>query len=165
MVSRKVVTDKHRTIAKLLLSGESFYRALRQCGYSRASARNPKLVLAHCWGLRQAILEAQKASSMYFRVPPARKRRHDRRPVARFTVAHCNGHFEETASNRGVREYIAAEKIAERINKGLPPAIPKRPSESLVICPNPHCHQKVRATDLFLDQTASFCSCCVKCAQ
>src|SRR5205823_7915001 len=99
MVSRKIVTDKHRTIAKLLLSGESFYRALRQCGYSRASARNPKLVLEHCWGLRQAIVEAQKASSLYFRVPPARRRRHDRMAVARFAVKHCNANFEETSSN------------------------------------------------------------------
>ena len=118
MVSRKIVTDKHRTIARLLLGGESFYRALRQCGYSKASARNPKLVLAHCWGLRQAILEAQKVSSLYFRVPPARKRRHDRRPVARFAVTHCNPNFEETSSNRGVHEYFAAEKKAAEIVSG-----------------------------------------------
>jgi hypothetical protein len=115
MVSRKIVTDKYRTIAKLLLGGESFYRALRQGGYSRASARNPKLVLEHCWGLRQAIVEAQKASSLYFRVPPARQRRHDRRPVARFVAKHCNANFEETSSNRGVREYVAAEKKASEI--------------------------------------------------
>jgi len=120
MVSRKIVTDKHRTIARLLLSGESFYRALRQCGYSRASARNPKLVLAHCWGLRQAILEAQKVSCQYFRVPPVRKRRHDLRPVARFAVTHCNANFEETVSNRGLRDYFAAERKGARIAEGRP---------------------------------------------
>src|SRR6266853_1103759 len=120
MVSRKIVTDKHRTIARLLLSGESFYRALRQGGYSKASARNPKLVLEHCWGLRQAIVEAQKASNLYFRVPPARKRRHDRRPVARFAVTHCHGNFEETVSNQGVREYYTVEKKAARIVEGRP---------------------------------------------
>jgi len=120
MVSRKIVTDKHRTIARLLLGGASFYRALRQCGYSKASARNPKLVLAHCWGLRQAILEAQKASSQYFRVPPARMRRHDRRSVARFAVTHCNANFEETVSNRGIREYHTVEKKAAQIVEGRP---------------------------------------------
>jgi hypothetical protein len=120
MVSRKVITDKHRAVARLLLGGTSFYRALLQCGYSRASARNPKLVLAHCWGLRQAIVEAQKASSLYFRVPPARKRRHDRRPVARFAVAHCNGNSSETSSNQGVREYYTAEKNSARIAEGKP---------------------------------------------
>jgi hypothetical protein len=118
MFSRKIVTDKHRAIARLLLGGASFYRALRDCGYSRASARNPKLVLEHCWGLRQAILEAQKASSLYFRVPPARSRRHDRRPVAQFAVAHCNGNYEETASNQGVRDFHAVEKKIAAIVSG-----------------------------------------------
>ena len=126
MVSRKIITDKHRMIAKLLLGGESFYRALRQCGYSRASARNPKLVLEHCWGLRQAIVEAQKASGQYFRVPPARRRRHDRRSVARFAVTHCNAHFEETSSNRGVREYVATEKRAAEIVAGRAGRTPTR---------------------------------------
>jgi hypothetical protein len=120
MVSRKIVTDKHRTIAKLLLGGASFYRALRECGYSRASARNPKLVLEHCWGLRQAVLEAQKTSSLYFRVPPVRKRRHDRRPVARFASTHCNANFEETVSNQGVRYYYAVEKQVATIVEGRP---------------------------------------------
>jgi hypothetical protein len=120
MVSRKIVTDKHRTIARLLLGGSSFYRALRQCGYSKASARNPKLVLEHCWGLRQAIVEAQKASNLYFRVPPARKRRYDRRPVARFAVTHCNANFDETSSNLGIREYHAVEKKAAQIAEGKP---------------------------------------------
>ena len=118
MVSRKIVTDKHRTIAKLLLGGASFYSALRQCGYSKASARNPKLVLEHCWGLRQAIVEAQKASNLYFRIPPARKRQYDRRAVARFAVTHCNANFEETVSNRGVREYTGAEKKVALIVSG-----------------------------------------------
>ena len=125
MVSRKVITDKHRAVARLLLGGASFYRALLQCGYSRASAKNPKLVLGHCWGLRQAIVEAEKASSLYFRVPPERKRRHDRRPVARFAVAHCNGNFEETSSNQGVREYYNVEKNTARIAEGKP-LVPKR---------------------------------------
>jgi hypothetical protein len=120
MVSRRIVTDKHRTIARLLLGGESFYRALRQCGYSKASARNPKLVLAHCWGLRQAVVEAQKESNLYFRVLPARKHKHDRRAVARFAVTHCNANFGETVSNQGVREYVAAEKKAAQIAEGKP---------------------------------------------
>lgn len=120
MVSRRVVTEKHRFIAKLLLSGESYYRALRQGGYSHYSARNPRLVLAGCWGLRQAIVEAQKASSLCFRVQPARKRRHDRRPVARFAVTHCHANFEETVNNQGVRDYYAVEKKAAQIAEGKP---------------------------------------------
>jgi hypothetical protein len=125
MGSRKIVSDKHRSVAKLLLNGESYYRALKQAGYSHNSAKNPKLVLEHCWGLRQAIVEAQKASSLYFRVPPERKRRHDRRAVARFAVAHCTGNLEETGTNQGVREYYATEKKAARIAEGLP-LLPKR---------------------------------------
>jgi hypothetical protein len=125
MLSRKIVTDKHRTIARLLLGGASFYQALRQCGYSRASARNPKLVLAHCWGLRQAIVEVQKESALYFRVPPARMRRHDRRSVARFVVTHCNANFEETASNKGIHAFYAAKKKGAQIAEGKPMS-PKR---------------------------------------
>ncbi len=120
MISRKIVTDKHRMVARLLLSGESFYRALLHCGYSRGSAKNPKLAFAHSWGLRQALVEAQRAALQCFRVPLVRRRRYDRRAVARFAVTHCNAAYDETATNKGVRDYVATEKRAARIAAGLP---------------------------------------------
>ena len=58
MACRRIVTAKHQAVARLLVDGESGYRALRQCGYSHYSARDLGLVLRHSWGLRQAILEA-----------------------------------------------------------------------------------------------------------
>jgi hypothetical protein len=82
MTCRRVIAEKHLFVARLLLDGSSGYRARRAAGYSYWSARNFGLVLRHCWALREAIRREEERRSHYLAPHPARRRRHDRRPIA-----------------------------------------------------------------------------------
>jgi len=156
MACRKIVTAKHMAVARLLVDGESGYRALRQCGYSHFSARNPRLVLKHCWGLRQAVIEEQERRRQYFVPRPARTRRdrYSRRALADAVRTYCVPEFQAGSTHAGIREYDAmARKIA-----GLPPRAEK--PRRMVRCPS--CGATVDERKMFLNfsQTASVCPRC-----
>ena len=89
MAIRKVVTSKQMKAAQLLIDGESAFRALTAAGYSRWTARNFGALLRSSWGLREAIRQAQESRQQYLRPSPARRRRHDRRPVANAVLNYC----------------------------------------------------------------------------
>lgn len=122
MACRRIVADKHRSVARLLLAGESGYRALRQCGYSRYSARNFGLVLRHSWPLRQAILEEQQLRNEYLIPRPVRIRRdkYARRAVARSVQTFCVPDVQSATTNAGTRYYEEQARKARAIAGGRP---------------------------------------------
>ena len=120
MACRRVVTAKHLAVARLLVDGESGYRALRQCGYSHFSARNPGLVLRHSWGLRQAILEEQERRRQYFVPRPARKRRdkYSRRAVAQAVKQYVAPYLQTASTNTFIHKLHASEERLQALADG-----------------------------------------------
>ena len=127
MACRRIVTAKHQAVARLLVDGESGYRALRQCGYSHYSARNLGLVLRHSWGLRQAILEEQERRKQYLVPRPARGRRDrfSRRGVAQAVRQFVASDIQAATTNAFLQRLQSETKHAQAIAEGQP-SIPER---------------------------------------
>jgi hypothetical protein len=156
MAVRRIVAQRHRVAASLLLEGESAYRALRQAGYSHYSSRCFGLVLRHSWPLRQAILEATEERKHYWRPRP--KRRYDRRPVARAVQSYVAPYLQGPITNSHLHQLHADERQAQRIAEGSPPKleVPKR----LVRCPSCGAATDERKMFLNFSQTMSVCARC-----
>jgi hypothetical protein len=79
---RRVITDRQRRAARLLLSGWSGVRALQKAGFGRSYSRNLSRALNSSWGLREALREEALALDWQPSVR-ARRRRYDHRRVVR----------------------------------------------------------------------------------
>jgi hypothetical protein len=158
MACRKIVTNRQRAAVALMLDGMSQRRALLQVGYSRSSARCPRLLFKHSWGLRAALMEAQERSGHYLRPNPVRKKRYDRRSLAITAQTYCQPDFQAASTNAGIRHFDKMASEAKRIAAGLPPKVdePKR----LTRCPS--CGAMVDERNMFLNfsQTMSVCPRC-----
>lgn len=120
MACRRIVADKHRAVARLLLAGESGYRALRQCGYPHYSARNFGLILRRSWPLRQAILEEQQRRNEYLIPRPVRVRRdkYARRAVARSVQMFCVPDVQAATTNAPTRYHEEQSRHVRAVAKG-----------------------------------------------
>jgi hypothetical protein len=149
MAVRKVVNARQMTAARLLVGGESFYRALIHVGYSRWTARNPSALLRSSWGLREAIRREQEAQQHYFRPAPTRRRRYDRRPVASAVRMYAGPEDRDSVSNTWLHKLHAEGKRAQAIAEGRP-MLPKQCSRCRGPlegrdhwCPNCRCAETV----------------------
>jgi hypothetical protein len=110
MAVRRVVNSRQMAAARLLVCGESAYRALTRVGYSRWTARNFGALLRSSWGLREALRLEQESQRHYLRPPPTRRRRHDRRPVSNTVVTYCGREDRDSISNSWLHKLHADEK-------------------------------------------------------
>ena len=160
MACRKVITAKHMAVARLLVDGESGYRALLRAGYSHWSSRNLGLVLRHSWGLREAIRREEERRSQCLIPRPARRRRdrYARRAVATAVRTYCVPEFQAGTTNAAIRDYEKSARMAQRIAAGLP-AKSEEPKK-MARCPS--CGGVVDERKMFLNfsQTASVCARC-----
>jgi len=131
MAVRKVVTAKQMKAAQLLVDGESAFRALTAAGYSHWTSRNFGALLRDSWGLREAIRQEQENRRQYLTAKPARRRRYDRRPVARAVQNYCLPEDRETMSNTWLHNLKREEQRAQCITAGNPP---KRENRAPVRC-------------------------------
>ena len=120
MPCRKIVTAKHMQVARLLIDGESGYRALRQAGYSHWSSRNLGLVLRHSWGLREAVRRAEERSGQYLIPRPVHRRRdkYARRGVANAVRQYVTADIQGATTNTLLHKLHASAKHAEAIAEG-----------------------------------------------
>ena len=149
MATRRIVTTRQRVAARLLLSGYSGVRALREAGFGRSYARNLGRALERSWGLREALREESEAQGWYPRLRRERRHTYDKRRTARAVLQ------------------IALLPEADRPSKAIPPppnvskefsGLRDRVSRSLEVCVC--CGQA--SNDVFLDDTGSgyICSSC-----
>lgn len=117
MACRRIPSARHMQAAKLLVDGESGYRALRQAGYSHWSSRNFGLVLRHSWGLREAIRLEQERRREYLVPRPARRRRdkYSRRAVSNAVRQYVAADIQASSSNTFLRKLYAEGKRAQGI--------------------------------------------------
>jgi len=99
------------TSARLMVvHGASAYRALSQAGYARSTARQFGMLLRGSCGLREAIRLVQDETSHYLKPAPARRRRHDRRPVANAVLNYCGPEDRDSLSNTRLHNLHADSK-------------------------------------------------------
>jgi len=162
MGTRSWVSAKQRLAAKLLLDGMSGYRALIEAGYSRWTARKVGYLLRHSWGLRQAIVEEQKARDLRLRPSPKRKR-YDRRPTALLVENYCFPENATSHSNTPIERLYDDTQRAQRIADGLPPKEAAKPPafmEDMTNCPE--CGRSISRRQLFLGPSGNYV--CPRCA-
>ena len=142
MAKRRVVTIRQRKAARLLLSGYSGVKALREAGFGRSYARNLGRALARSWGLREAIREEDESQGWNPRLRRERKHTYDKRRTAHAILQ------------------IALPPEADSPSKSipLPPTLRKefRELQQRVNRPSQQCASCGRQTnDLFLNRTNS----------
>ena len=121
MACRRVVTARQMTAARLMVvDGMSAYRALSQAGYARSTARMFGMLLRGSWGLREAIRLEQESHQHYLRPAPGRRRRYDRRSVARAVQTYCGTEDRDSTSNVWLHKLHRDTKHCQAIAGGKP---------------------------------------------
>jgi hypothetical protein len=119
MACRRVVTVRQMAAARLMVvEGMSAYRALRQAGYARSTARAFGMLLRGSWGLREAIRLTLDQSGQFLVARPVRKRKkYYRRPLAQAVQMYCGVEDRDSISNVWLhkmhRESQRCQAIAE----------------------------------------------------
>ena len=140
------MTPRQRAAARLLLSGYSGVRALREAGFGRSYARNLGRALGRSWGLREALREESEAQGWYPRLRRERRHTYDKRRTAR-AVLQIALLFEADRPSKAIHPPHTLSKgireLRERVNL--------RPQR---------CANCGRGTeDLFMDRTGSVYVC------
>jgi hypothetical protein len=118
MAVRRIVNARQMMAARMIVDGQSAYRALRAAGYSHWTARNFGALLRSSWGLREAIRQEQESRHHYLRPGPARRRRYDRGPVANAVRDYCLPEDRGAVSNSSVRWLYEQERKCRAIKEG-----------------------------------------------
>lgn len=162
MPVRKVVTEKHRRAASMLLDGESAFKALTHAGYSHYTARNFGKILRESWGLREALRQEEERRQHRLTPRPKRKKKYDRRKVSLDVRTYCVPEDRHAITNRPTDYLYAQELNVSRIASGLAPKdVNPRPAfENMTNCPT--CGTRVPQSKIFLNyaQTGYVCSRC-----